>query len=112
MKRNIFENAYFGKAYKTRGGEKVILVTLLDDVAYLLSEEKIGKTSLFGNHIHSYRLDGICIDKQGYILDIDSEWQEEINNEELDESNGDSCDDRNIFIEGFKAGQLACCNGL
>lgn len=80
---NIFKNAYFGKSYKTRGGDKVILVTLLDNVAYLLSEEKIAKTSLFGNHIHSYRLDGICTEYQGYALDIVSEWKEEIDVEEL-----------------------------
>lgn len=84
MEKNIFKNAYFGKAYKTRGGDKVILVTLLDNVAYLLIEENIGKTSLFGNHIHPYRLDGICTEYQGYALDIVSEWEKEINEEELD----------------------------
>lgn len=111
--KNIFENAYFGKAYKTRGGDKVILVTLLDNVAYLLSEEKIGKNSLFGNHIHSYRLDGICTEYQCYVLDIVSEWQEEINEEELDklanksleESGWGDCDNSlDSYVDGFIAG--------
>lgn len=83
MEKNIFKNAYFGKPYKTKSGDKVILVTLLDEVAYLLSEHKVGKTGLFGNDIHAYRLDGICVEHKGYTLDIDSEWEEEINNKEI-----------------------------
>lgn len=81
---NIFKNAYFGKAYKTRGGDKVILVTLLDKAAYLLSENKI-KDNSFEHILHAYRLDGICTEYQGYVLDIVSEWQEETAEEELEE---------------------------
>lgn len=78
--KNIFKNAYFGKAYKTISGDKVILVTLLDKVAYLLIEDKICNTGLFGNLTHAYRLDGICKEHQN--LDIVSEWNEETSEEE------------------------------
>ena len=76
---NIFENAYFGKAYKTRDGRKARFVI-----------------NMGGNYGHPYRLviEGsdhfFNYDRDGRMAnverdsDIVSEWQEEINEEELD----------------------------
>lgn len=80
--KNIFENAYFGKAYKTSDGRKVLLVSIFPDTgnAFLISEYKI-RDNCFGNHPYVYRLDGI--NKDCPELDIVSEWGE-ISEEELD----------------------------
>lgn len=79
MNKNIFENAYFGKAYKTRDGRKARFVI-----------------NMGGNYGHPYRLviEGsdhfFNYDRYGRMAnaerdsDIVSEWQEEINEEELD----------------------------
>lgn len=73
---NIFENAYFGKPYKTRGGDKALFQYKDTCQAHLITESE---------HIDVY-LDGI-IDSRFFDanLDIISEWEEPINEEELDE---------------------------
>lgn len=70
---NIFENAYFGKAYKTRDGRKVIFYMATKLGACLLSEK-------FG--LQLYHFDGTSFMKCSKS-DIVSEWQKEINEEEL-----------------------------
>lgn len=74
---NIFENAYFGKTYKTKDGRKAIYVNAkyspCDDRIYLILE---GDKS-----VTEYRPNGEGI----YVVcqDIVSEWKKEINEEEL-----------------------------
>lgn len=79
---NIFKNAYFGKAYKTRDGKKALYWR-------------------YDGHYHSLITDNNCPfqpwcdeagkdhgwkkDAEESPLDIISEWNEEINEEELDE---------------------------
>lgn len=71
---NIFKNAKFGKPYKTRDGRKAIFYMRTDFGASLLTER-------YG--LEHYHFDGVifnCIDERDNIV---SEWQEEINEEEL-----------------------------
>lgn len=81
---NLFKNSYLGKAYRTKDGRRVVIEALLPDtgVAYLISEDRINDKS-FGHNIHVYRLDGIS--KDCPELDIVSEWEEPIDEEELDD---------------------------
>lgn len=81
---NIFENAYFGKAYKARDGRKAVY----------LKKGKSGKHAIIFENGTTYYVnpDGCYynleyfINPQDYITpgDIVSEWHEEINEEELD----------------------------
>lgn len=77
---NIFENAYFGKSYKTRDGRKAIYSYCIKGKSnehYLIVD---GNHSLLGG----YGDNGI-INACGYHnsnLDIVSEWQEPINEKE------------------------------
>lgn len=70
---NIFENAYFGKAYKTRSGKKAIL---LQPKTYHVILEDLTE--------YSVMKDGLAYDDMTTSYDIVSEWQEEIDEEELD----------------------------
>lgn len=79
MNKNVFEDAYFDKAYKTRDGRKAIFVI-----------------NMGGHYGHPYRLvienedNFFNYDKYGRMAkiemnsDIISEWHEEINEVELD----------------------------
>lgn len=73
---NIFKNAYFGKEYRTRDGRKAIFHRNANDkVWYLIKED-----------IHDripYNADGTC--RGDNCHDIVAEWQEEVNEEELEE---------------------------
>lgn len=69
---NIFENAYFGKAYKTRDGRKAIYIQ--EDCCIV--EGNIDTFSYFDDGHYS-----ISLKKCG--IDIVSEWTEPINEEEL-----------------------------
>lgn len=75
MEKNIFNNAYFGKPYKMRNGNKAIFHRNANNRTwYLICEE-----------IHDripYNVDGTS--RGDNCFDIVSEWQEEINEEELD----------------------------
>ena len=55
--KNIFENAYFGKIYKTRSGRKAVYLFSSGGGAYCVTEE-------FHNTIRYFRLDGIPYDFQ------------------------------------------------
>lgn len=72
---NIFENAYFGKAYKTRDGRKAIYLGCRDSF-HILSPQDY-------NGIIAYKENGLVCEGEEQELDIVSEWQEEINEEEL-----------------------------
>lgn len=73
-KHNIFENAYFGKPYKTRDGRKAIFI---QPYGYWVAIQDEINT-------HSYFEDGhILLDGKEHPLDIISEWEEEISEEEL-----------------------------
>ena len=70
--KNIFENAYFGKAYKTRSGQKAIYLFSSGGGAYCITEE-------FKNTIRYFRLDGIPYDFEFSKYrgeDIISEWKQ------------------------------------
>lgn len=96
---NIFENAYFGKPYKTRDGKKAIYIYYGPDVQHP-----------FINYHH------LIYDGQNQIVaitnyeEIISEWQEEINEEELDKFAEESSprvgklDNIFSYKEGFKEG--------
>lgn len=72
----IFENAYFGKAYKTRDGRKAVYWRKFD-FGHRLIDEKL-HCSLFAHD------DGRVQAGVDNNADIVSEWQEEISEEELD----------------------------
>lgn len=73
--KNMFKNAYFGKPYKTRDGEKAIY--LREDFKHHLYLENGG--------IIDCNRDGTFESVIGRIekLDIVSEWQEELTDDEL-----------------------------
>lgn len=103
---NIFENAYLGKAYKTRDCKKVIFLR-----TFVCNGYKHYVST--GELEYSVREDG-KVDKNlfPYEEDIVSEWSEEINEEELDELADKlnpyqfvyDSDNSNCWDEGFKAG--------
>lgn len=70
---NIFENAYFGKPYRTRKGKKA---------RYCGKRASMFELELDGIII-DYFPDGSYYTANESPLDIVSEWQEEINEEEL-----------------------------
>lgn len=77
--KDIFENAYFSKAYKTKDNHIGIVIEILDDCV-CLAFENLG--------CHYYHRNGIKISANSNSLDrmnIVSEWKEEISEEELDE---------------------------
>lgn len=77
---NMFENAYFGKAYKTRDGRKAVYNSTGSKV-----EENGDHLFIIENRYSYYHYDNFGRYYHNDInLDIVSEWQEEINEEELD----------------------------
>lgn len=80
---NIFKNACFGKAYKTRDGRKAVFYNHHNGYA---REKANYVTMILENQESIYRwyYDGTATDYQEH-LDIVSEWNEPINEEELDE---------------------------
>lgn len=78
---NIFENAFFGKAYKTRDGRKA-LYWCHDGICHRLITSDNGPFQPWcddnGLNIGRNRVKG------NSPFDIVSEWQEEIREEELD----------------------------
>lgn len=84
---NIFENAYFGKPYKTRDERKAIYCKY--EMIYGVvpnSEHSITKHLLLINNMQFVNVfeDGCTVKGKEYPNDIVSEWQEEVNEEELD----------------------------
>lgn len=80
--KNIFENAYFGKAYKTRDGNKAVLISLSDFAVLSMSLDNppyITSINITCG-MDGKNIDKFLTDKQ----DIVSEWEEKINKEELD----------------------------
>lgn len=77
--KNIFENAYFGKAYKTRDGRKAILVNWSDRMTKVFLYVKERDMEFYGEEM--YELDGTT-SKGSTPHDIVSEWT--IDEEELD----------------------------
>lgn len=77
MNKNIFENTYFGKPYKTRDGRKAIFSRKDGYTFDLETEESYNPVREDGSFLYN---------KEGYesSCDIISEWQESINEEELD----------------------------
>lgn len=101
---NIFKNAYFGKPYKTRDGRRALFMRKDEGTFDLETEESYNPVRADGTFLYT---------KEGYesSCDIVSEWQEEINEEELEEL----ADDASLWLadvplqerrfkEGFKAG--------
>ena len=80
MNKNIFENAYFGKPFKTRDGRKAIFVSRnpYRNETYVLIEGN-KSADLMQNDGHYWATKG-----REYKDDIISEWQEPIDEEELD----------------------------
>lgn len=83
MEKNIFENAYFGKAYKTRDGKKAVLISLSNFSALLSMELDMSGIS---SVTIPCGLDGKIRDKfLSSDQDIVSEWEEDIDEEHLDD---------------------------
>lgn len=112
---NIFENTYFGKAYKTRDGRKALVWY------YHVGQDVVDQVVLITTNASQILVDGSGKDlNEPYhntLNDIVSEWQEEINEEELDrisyESASPSIQDGRyglislrLYKEGFKAGYI------
>lgn len=73
---NIFENAYFGKAQKTRDGRQAIY-TIMSCGSHWLTIQDTSFT-------WEYNDNGKLASNIDNALDIVSEWEETINEEELD----------------------------
>ena len=105
--KNLFENAYFGKAYKTRSGQKAIYLFSSGCGVYCITEE-------FKHTIRYYSIDGIPYDFECSRFrgeDIVSEWQEPIDEVKLSElawkyteSLDIPCRYEETALESFKAG--------
>lgn len=100
---NIFENAYFGKLYKTRDGRKAIYTIMSCDSHWLAIQDT--------SFTCEYNNQGKLVSNIGNVMDIVSEWQEEIDEEELeklaDEESlwlADAPLQERRFKEGYKAG--------
>lgn len=114
---NIFENAYFGKPYKTRDRRKAVYCNY--EMIYGVvpnSEHSITKHLLLINNLQFVNVfeDGSTVKGEEYSNDIVSEWQKEIDEEELDKLAEEethekyyyTLDEKGIkdFQIGFKAG--------
>lgn len=109
---NIFENAKFGDKFRTRDGRKAIFIncaTERNDVYfkyYCTIEDLDGIYEVFDSQ-------GRCHRDSDSPIDIVSEWQEEISEEELDElaeqwvhnhaTYPDARDRKTIIKEAYKA---------
>lgn len=71
----MFENAYFGKAYKTRGGDRALFQYKDSCQAHLFTEAEVIDVYLDGT------IDSRFFDAS---LDIISEWQEPVDKEKMD----------------------------
>lgn len=95
---NIFENAYFGKAYKTRDGRKAIYIkhSQCDDGMVCVIYEGIVGICMIMMDGHYWATPNVETD-----YDIVSEWQDEINEEELNNIL-DEAENMRISAEGRK----------
>lgn len=77
--KNIFENAYFGKVYKTREGRRAVYLKFLHNNKHHLYVENTG--------IMDCTQDGLYTGMAGRLEDLDivSEWQEPIDEDKLEE---------------------------
>lgn len=110
---NVFENAYFGKAYKTRDGSKAIFICKrTDNAIWGLSQpfacvvEGYGEIWNYYPNGRLYRIENFTTES-----DIVSEWQDEIDEEKLSklawkhaESMDIPCRYEETAVESFKAG--------
>ena len=79
---NMFKNAYFGKAYKTRGGRKAVYISHESVYPFRYA------LSLGGVSCAMYKDNGtydMLVQLDNYQADIVSEQQEEIDEEHLDD---------------------------
>lgn len=106
--KNIFENAYFGKAYRTRDGRKATYLRRNELSNHILS---LGFKEVVIDWESGKELNGIPGDSP---FDIISEWQEEINEVEFNGLAKDYIKDKrelqmriasyNGFIAGYRVG--------
>lgn len=85
MKEDIFENAYFGKAYKTK--DNTIVKFVLQDKDFIILYIPKCKYSIETTHRYNSKGEFYLGDGEfGHAaLDIVSEWQEPIDEKKLDE---------------------------
>lgn len=113
---NIFENAYFGKPYKTRDGSKAIFICKrTDNAIWDLSQpfacvvEGYGEIWNYYPNGRLYRIENFTTES-----DIVSEWQESIDEEKLNELAEEyfySLNRDNGAKEHFKAGYRKAMKG-
>ena len=78
---NIFENAYFGKPYKTRDGRKAVYIKCSknSNIHYLIIENDfMSKRAYFEDGHHAF-------DRNNMKEDIVCKYQEHVDKEKLDE---------------------------
>lgn len=105
---NMFENAYFGKSYMTRGGDRALFQYKDSCQAHLFTEAEIIDVYLDGT------IDSRFFDSS---LDIVSEWQEPVDEEKLENLANeeslwlaDAPLQERRFKEGFKTGYCKAKN--
>lgn len=95
MKNNIFEGAYFGKAYKTRNG-RIVRYCGKQSSMYVLEDDGVAV---------DYFSDGTFLTSGESEFDIVSERQEPINEEELNKLANEYAE--HAIIKAFDAGILS-----
>lgn len=116
---NIFENAYFGKPYRTKNGRKAVFYNHHNSHA----REKARYVTMIlegQESIYKWYYDGTAADCQEH-LDIVSEWEEPIDGEKLDKLADNYAknlfpNEDNVYTEAlrkecgrdFKAGYRKC----
>lgn len=111
----MFENAYFGKPYKTRNGRKALYITKSSISVFVYVENSgLSCYNAEGLHRRYADLDDFESQKAYTELDIISEWKEEIDEEKLHEislneakkyANSEAhCISYIDFISGYESG--------
>lgn len=96
MEKNIFEGAYFGKPYKTRGEKKAIYINI-ENSAFRKHKGKSHYLIIEDDPwcAQPYNVCGFIEDETNFSndpRDIISEWAEEVDENELDRLAEEFCD--------------------
>lgn len=94
----LFDNSYFGKPYKTRGGEKALLQYKDSTLAHLFTESEQIKVFLDDGYVDSRFFDS--------KYDIVSEWKEE---KKKDAKSCHNCRSKNDYPKCFNRTNSEAC---
>lgn len=107
---NIFKNAYFGKAYKTKGDKKAIYTITSCDSHWLAVQDT--------SFTWEYNDNGELVSGIDNAMNIVSEWPEKIDEESLDRKaneyvgNNGGCEHYDDGVEAYKAGYREAENDI